>query len=328
MEITDNSEGIVTPHENDVLCGRGRFEHAGNLYLIALVGKLKPAYANCSERSEKRKQLVQLVFEEIRGRSGRFLKQDNETKLWHDIGDKLSLYKVRQSLREGAPELLRQGVTCPSRYKGEGGERGKEVDTEGGHSSEEDNGVKRYGVSKALDHVTSRQVIEFLQEASQVLEAGSVVSMISILNRIKKGGITLNGLKELVRLLDGNKDLIERLDSFLQDELEFMSGKRGHKVIITTASAEAATMIQLWASPPILDSVVEVSNSARKKRKRHDVTVEYLLSKESMQIEREWRTLAVAGGSVGTDGETKVEGEEDNDDDSRKAETQNEGSKK
>ena len=37
---------------------------------------------------------------------GRFLKQDPQTKLWHDIGKKAALAKTRQALREGAPELL------------------------------------------------------------------------------------------------------------------------------------------------------------------------------------------------------------------------------
>ena len=39
---------------------------------------------------------------------GRFLKQDPATKLWLDIGDKKSLDKTRQALREGAPELLKE----------------------------------------------------------------------------------------------------------------------------------------------------------------------------------------------------------------------------
>ena len=39
---------------------------------------------------------------------GRFLKQNQATKLWEDIGDKKSLDKTRQALREGAPELLKE----------------------------------------------------------------------------------------------------------------------------------------------------------------------------------------------------------------------------
>lgn len=39
---------------------------------------------------------------------GRFLKQDPNTKLWSDIGEKKALDKTRQALREGAPELLKE----------------------------------------------------------------------------------------------------------------------------------------------------------------------------------------------------------------------------
>jgi len=39
---------------------------------------------------------------------GRFLKQDKETGLWHDIGYKQALAKTRQALREGAPMIVKQ----------------------------------------------------------------------------------------------------------------------------------------------------------------------------------------------------------------------------
>ena len=39
---------------------------------------------------------------------GRFLKQDANSKLWNDIGEKKALDKTRQALREGAPELLKE----------------------------------------------------------------------------------------------------------------------------------------------------------------------------------------------------------------------------
>mmetsp|Transcript_18887 Transcript_18887/g.44251 ORF Transcript_18887/g.44251 Transcript_18887/m.44251 type:complete len:436 (+) Transcript_18887:509-1816(+) len=39
---------------------------------------------------------------------GRFLKQDPNSKLWNDIGEKKALDKTRQALREGAPELLKE----------------------------------------------------------------------------------------------------------------------------------------------------------------------------------------------------------------------------
>ncbi|KAL7449146.1 hypothetical protein ACHAWC_001238, partial [Mediolabrus comicus] len=51
-----------------------------------------------------------LIYDEIRSMNppGRFLKQDPNTKLWSDIGEKKALDKTRQALREGAPELLKE----------------------------------------------------------------------------------------------------------------------------------------------------------------------------------------------------------------------------
>ena len=51
---------------------------------------------------------------------GRFLKQDPKTKLWNDVGEKKSLDKTRQALREGAPDLMKEidGVdTNSAEYK-------------------------------------------------------------------------------------------------------------------------------------------------------------------------------------------------------------------
>lgn len=51
----------------------------------------------------------ELIYDEIRAWTppGRFLKQDPNTRLWSDIGKKKALGKIRQALREGAPELLK-----------------------------------------------------------------------------------------------------------------------------------------------------------------------------------------------------------------------------
>jgi hypothetical protein len=40
--------------------------------------------------------------------SGRFLKIDDETGLWHDVGDKKAREKTSQALREKAPLLRKQ----------------------------------------------------------------------------------------------------------------------------------------------------------------------------------------------------------------------------
>eukprot|EP00523_Entomoneis_sp_CCMP467_P006981 CAMPEP_0168733824 /NCGR_PEP_ID=MMETSP0724-20121128/8494_1 /TAXON_ID=265536 /ORGANISM="Amphiprora sp., Strain CCMP467" /LENGTH=554 /DNA_ID=CAMNT_0008780903 /DNA_START=32 /DNA_END=1696 /DNA_ORIENTATION=+ len=101
---------IVTPHDHDVLSGRGNFVnyHAGNEHFRSLVRKHKVAYVACPK--QQKGKFSRLIVEEIRARNppGRFLKQDPVTKLWHDIGEKKALDKTRQALREGAPEIMKE----------------------------------------------------------------------------------------------------------------------------------------------------------------------------------------------------------------------------
>lgn len=101
---------IETPHKHDVLSGRGNFVnyHAGNEYFRSLVREHKVAYVACPK--PQKGKYSQLIVDKIRALDppGRFLKQDNNTKLWYDIGEKKALDKTRQALREGAPELLKE----------------------------------------------------------------------------------------------------------------------------------------------------------------------------------------------------------------------------
>jgi len=100
-------EGIVTPHDNDVLLGRGggsSYNHVGNQRYRHLVGMYKAAYKAC--RVSEKKQYPKIIVRKIRALNppGRFLKQDMSTKLWHKIGKKKSLDKTQQALRELGPD--------------------------------------------------------------------------------------------------------------------------------------------------------------------------------------------------------------------------------
>lgn len=110
---------IVTPNENDVLSGRGNFVnfHTGNERFRNLVKKHKIAYVECPK--PKKGMFSKLIVDSIRSLDppGRFLRQDPTTKLWEDIGDKKSLDKTRQALREGAPDLLVSLGTSESEWK-------------------------------------------------------------------------------------------------------------------------------------------------------------------------------------------------------------------
>ena len=109
-KMTEESSEIETPHEHDVLSGRGNYVnyHAGNEYFRALVRKYKVDYVKCPK--PQKGKWSKIIYDEIKARDppGRFLKQDSTTKLWVDIGEKKALDKTRQALREGAPELAKE----------------------------------------------------------------------------------------------------------------------------------------------------------------------------------------------------------------------------
>jgi hypothetical protein len=107
---TQQMHGILAPHDHDVLSGRGNFVnyHAGNEHFRGLVRKHKVAYVACPK--PQKGKFSKMIVDEIRSLNplGRFLKQDPKTKLWYDIGEKKSLDKTRQALREGAPVLMKE----------------------------------------------------------------------------------------------------------------------------------------------------------------------------------------------------------------------------
>ena len=72
-----------------------------------------PKYLQFPKRSHDRSKIKKLIVDRIKARNppGRFLKQDKDSKLWFDIGEKKALDKTRQALREGAPELMNNGKT-------------------------------------------------------------------------------------------------------------------------------------------------------------------------------------------------------------------------
>lgn len=101
---------IKVPHENDVLYGRGggTNHHPGNKRYRKTVESRKLDYVN-SKRLDK--PLVALeIIREWRGQDppGRFLKLDESTGMWHDVGDKKAREKTSQALREKAPMIRKQ----------------------------------------------------------------------------------------------------------------------------------------------------------------------------------------------------------------------------
>ena len=118
--MSNSNATITAPHPHDVLSGRGNFVnyHCGNEYFRKLVRKYKLDYVQSSK--QQKGTFSKLIVDTINARRppGRFLKQDNETKLWYDIGEKKALDKTRQALREGAPEIIKESKQ-PEKVSGE-----------------------------------------------------------------------------------------------------------------------------------------------------------------------------------------------------------------
>lgn len=102
--------GIKEPHDNDVMYGRGggTNHHPGNKLYRKMVEDRKVQYVN-SKRLDK--PLVALeIIREWRAQlpPGRFLKMNDKTGNWDDVGDKKAREKTSQALREKAPQIRKQ----------------------------------------------------------------------------------------------------------------------------------------------------------------------------------------------------------------------------
>eukprot|EP00536_Pseudo-nitzschia_multiseries_P001803 jgi/Psemu1/63352/estExt_Genemark1.C_230102 len=101
---------IAEPHAHDVLYGRGggTNHHPGNKRYRQMVEGRKHDYLY-SKRLEK-PVIAFDIIKKWRDQTplGRFLKQDQETGLWNDVGDKRAREKTSQALREKAPDIRKQ----------------------------------------------------------------------------------------------------------------------------------------------------------------------------------------------------------------------------
>lgn len=102
--------GIVTPHQHDILSGRGNGanQHPGNIFFRNLIARYKHHYIHTGP-SEK-KLITKKIVEDVQLRTppGRFLKQNNDTELWDCLDMDKVLKKTGQALREKAPELKKK----------------------------------------------------------------------------------------------------------------------------------------------------------------------------------------------------------------------------
>lgn len=102
--------GIKDPHPNDVMYGRGggTNHHPGNKLYRKMVEDRKLEYVN-SKRLDKPLVALEIIrLWRAQLPPGRFLKLDEKTGLWSDVGDKKAREKTSQALREKAPLLRKQ----------------------------------------------------------------------------------------------------------------------------------------------------------------------------------------------------------------------------
>jgi hypothetical protein len=101
---------IKDPHDNDVMYGRGggTNHHLGNKTYRKMVEDRKLEYVN-SKRLDKPLVALEIIrFWRSQVPPGRFLKLNEKTSLWNDVGDKKAREKTSQALREKAPLIRKQ----------------------------------------------------------------------------------------------------------------------------------------------------------------------------------------------------------------------------
>jgi len=110
--------GIAEPGPNDCLFGRGggTNHHPGNKLYRKIVEDAKDRYL-----ASKRLDKPLVAMDIINGwraldPPGRFLKLNDSTKLWDDVGDKKAREKTSQALREKTPVKQREGEERGDRY--------------------------------------------------------------------------------------------------------------------------------------------------------------------------------------------------------------------
>ena len=108
--IQEHLTDVVIPHHHDILSGKGNNvnNQPGNRFFRSLVKAVRIEYVD-TKKIEKplfAPTLVKLI--RSLNPPGRFLKQDDDTKRYTEIGDKAAIAKTSQALREGAPAIKKK----------------------------------------------------------------------------------------------------------------------------------------------------------------------------------------------------------------------------
>uniref|UniRef100_A0A7S1GN30 DUF6824 domain-containing protein n=1 Tax=Cyclophora tenuis TaxID=216820 RepID=A0A7S1GN30_CYCTE len=103
--VPPSEEGLSYFNDNDVLSGRGGGTnvHPGNRHFRDLINLHRRAYLKA--RKNDKPAISRAIVRSIRENNGRFLKRDEKTGLWYEIGDDAAREKTSQALRQRAPEM-------------------------------------------------------------------------------------------------------------------------------------------------------------------------------------------------------------------------------
>lgn len=103
--VEASKEGTSFFQDNDVLSGRGGGTnvHPGNRNFRDLINLHRRAYLKA--RKNDKPAISRAIVRAIRESGGRFLKKQNKSSLWFEIGDDAAREKTSQALRQRAPEM-------------------------------------------------------------------------------------------------------------------------------------------------------------------------------------------------------------------------------
>ena len=119
MPYTSADDDMTDPIEvigpNDVLLGRGGLTNTnpGNIKFRALVARYRMAY--CTAPKGDKGALSRFLCNFVRASEGRFLRRDEKSRSWFEVGDEKAVMKCGQALREGTAEIIRKVVNDGAR---------------------------------------------------------------------------------------------------------------------------------------------------------------------------------------------------------------------
>ncbi|KAG7370773.1 hypothetical protein IV203_019343 [Nitzschia inconspicua] len=102
---------------NDVLCGRDKVSHAhvGNKQFRSIIETYREVYQNAHCRDQKT-NITCSVIAKIHSCGGRFLKLNEESGVWEEVGEQYAREKVSHALRS-AKDPNRPKITKPRKIK-------------------------------------------------------------------------------------------------------------------------------------------------------------------------------------------------------------------